>query len=117
MSNNLPSAFKCDENGPYAEQDPDEDLDWWFDFNDGRKPCLQSGELIASIVEFNLTRIDGHAITTEETHDETNGGTYALIFVTKLLRGKEYNLETTVQTDHTPPRRYSRSFRLRCREL
>lgn len=118
MSTSQGSAFRYDDSGAYAIQDPDEDLDWTFDFNDGRKPCLETGETITTIVEFNLTRGDGSAITTEVLHDIVliNTSTAVLGFVKLLKRNKDYVVEATVQTSNSPPRRYSRSFRLLCRE-
>lgn len=111
------SAYKYDGAGPYVLQDPDDDLDYTFDFNDQTKgPALETGEQLSTLVEMVLTRLDGAAITTEQVHGTTITTTYAAAFVRNLIVKVDYRLECTVQTNSTPPRRISRSFRLFCRE-
>lgn len=112
------SAFLYDGAGAYAYQDPDEDLDWTFNFNDPTKgPVLESGEVINGLVgAIGISRLDGLPITTEQLHSQTVATTYVAVFVRNLVEGVDYKLECTVETNSTPPRRYSDDFRLKCRE-
>lgn len=114
----MKSAFKYGGPGcsdPYAEQDPDEDLDWPFDFADAQQgPVLETGEAIAVAV-FHLTRIDGAALTTETVHHTDFANNAAVAFVAGLILWVDYRLECNITTNNVPPRKYSRSFRLLCR--
>lgn len=112
----MQSAFCFDDCGkPFAYQDPDEDLDWTFNFADPEQgPVLETGETLTTVA-FTLTREDGAAMTSESLHNQTNGSTYSATFVTGLILGVRYILETDVTTSNNPPRKYSRSFLLICR--
>ena len=113
----MQNAFKLDVLGRYAFQDPDEDLDWWFDYNDPINPWLATGEIIASVPEMSLKRLDGNALTTETTHDTTFTATRAGMFIRALLLGVTYIIEGTITSNATPPRTVTRSFRVICVEL
>lgn len=112
----MKSAFKTDALGKYAYQDPDEDLDWWFDFNDPIDPWLATGETIVSMQEMLLKRLDGAALSGEQTHDPSFSATRAGMYVKSLLLGVTYVIECSVTTNATPLRKVSRTFRLLCVE-
>jgi len=110
------SAFFYDAAGAYCFQDPDDDLDYTFDFRDEKEPALLPAENIASVLEMVLSRIDSDAITTEELHDQSSDSDEVVVWVRKLKKGVTYNLECTVRTSAAIPRDYSRSFRILCKE-
>jgi hypothetical protein len=117
------SAFQYDAQGAYAIQDPDEDLDWYFNFRDPKVgEALEASEQIVSIVEMNLTRDDGQPIGAAEKHDELIIGPaneQVRVFIRNLVLAATpivYRVECTVQTNSVPPRRISKSFRLICKE-
>lgn len=112
----MKSAFEKDNKGYFAYQDPDEDLDWTFDFKDDDEPALRDDEEIAAVEEMILTRVDGVAIAGTELHDPEFDAGKAKTFVRNLVLGKTYNLECTIRTTAVPPRKFSRSFRLICKE-
>jgi hypothetical protein len=111
----LPSAFRFDGQGAWTVQDPDEDQDWTFDFMDDSKPKLEVGESIAGTPTVNLTREDGSALGSAAKHNQTNDSSKVVIWIRGLVLGKTYRVECNIVTDHTPPRTYSRSFRIFCR--
>lgn len=110
------SAFHKDKQGYYAYQDPDDDLDWIFDFRDDDEPALLPSESIAVVTELILSRDDGVALDTEEQHDQSNDADEVVVWITKLKKNVTYRLECTVQTNASPLREYSRSFRIICKE-
>lgn len=112
----LPSAFHFDAQGAWAVQDPDEDQDWTFDWRDNTKPKLEVGENISGTPTVNLTREDGQPLGAATKYGQANDSDVVVIWIKNLTLGKTYRVECNIVTNHSPPRTYSRSFRIFCRK-